>query len=247
MKTVVITGAGGKIGQACAEKAAEIGYNVAVCYRTSKSEAANVCNKINSAENEKTGMANSFYVDVRDEKSVANMFCEVNACFGSIDALVNNAGIACYKLLNETTQQEWDNVFNSNVKSAYLCSKYALDYMLIKKQGNIINISSMWGQVGASCEVAYSAAKAALIGFTKALAKELGPSNINVNCIAPGVIETNMLDDFTQQEKSSLEQQTPLGRLGMPKDIANTMQFLLSGKASFITGQIIGVNGGFVI
>ncbi len=246
-ETVIITGASGKIGQACAVSAAKNGYNVAVCFNKNELAANDICKHINEQKGMQEGCAKPFFVNVKNEKSIVQMFENVEADFGNIYAVVNNAGIACYKLITQTTIEDWNDVFDTNVKGAYLCSKYAINYMLSKKQGSIINISSMWGQVGASCEVAYSAAKAALIGFTKALAKELGPSNINVNCIAPGVIETNMLDEFTQEEKIQLIQQTPLGRLGTPEDVANMVEFLLKDNSRFITGQVFGVNGGFVI
>ncbi|MFR2519289.1 SDR family oxidoreductase, partial [Peptostreptococcus stomatis] len=144
-------------------------------------------------------------------------------------------------------EEDWDRIIDTNLKSVFLCSKEALKHMISNHSGKIINISSMWGQVGASCEVAYSASKAGMIGFTKALAKEVGPSGINVNAIAPGVIMTDMMKDFGQSDIDYLKDETPLMRLGQPEDIANLVSFLVSDKADFITGQVLASNGGFVI
>ncbi|MBR4624019.1 MAG: SDR family oxidoreductase, partial [Alphaproteobacteria bacterium] len=167
--------------------------------------------------------------------------------FSGIDIVVNNAGVMLWQLVDKTTLDDFNHVFDVNVKGVFNVCKATVPHMIAQKFGRIINISSMWGQVGSSCEVVYSAAKAAVDGFTKALAKELGPSNITVNSIAPGVIQTNMNKNLSAQTLESLCQETPLGRLGTPLDIANTVLFLASLKAGFITGQIIGVNGGFVI
>ncbi len=240
-KTVIITGASSGIGAACAKLLLQSGYNVAVCYNKNEASARAICKNFNTA------CAKPFFVDVKCEDSVKKLIEEVLAAFGDIDAVINNAGNAHFGMLADLTVNEWDNIFATHARGAFLCSKYALPYMVRKKSGNIINISSMWGQVGASCEVAYSAAKAAVIGFTKALAKEVGPSGINVNCIAPGVIKTPMLDGFSSEDMQALTDETPLCRLGTPEDIAKAVRFLLSCDADFITGQILGVNGGFVV
>ena len=169
------------------------------------------------------------------------------SAFGRIDILINNAGISHESLLTDTTEKEWDNIFDVNIKGVFLATKAILPEMIKRHSGNIINISSMWGVVGASCEVAYSASKSAVIGFTKSLAKEVGPSNVNVNCICPGVIKTDMLGSFSENDINALKEQTPLGTIGMPIDIANMENYPASDKAKFITGQIFNVNGGFII
>jgi 3-oxoacyl-[acyl-carrier protein] reductase len=151
------------------------------------------------------------------------------------------------QLVQDINEEMWDNMINSNLKSAYMLSRTVIPPMLNKKKGCILNIASMWGQVGASCEVHYSASKGGLIAMTKALAKELGPSGIRVNCIAPGVIQTTMLNHFTKHDLNIIREETPLGRLGSVEDIANAALFLTDKAASFITGQILGVNGGSVI
>lgn len=238
-KTVLITGASSGIGAACARSFAAAGHRVAVCYRTQRARAEALCAELPAAR--------AFCVDVADERSVEALFTEVQAAFGGVDVLVNNAGVACQTLFTDTSAAQWDEMFGVHVRGAFLCCRAALPHMIRQKCGCIVNVSSMWGQVGASCEVAYSAAKAALIGFTKALAKEEGPSGIRVNCIAPGVIETPMLAGFSDADKAALADETPLCRLGTPDDVANAALFLASDAAAFITGQVLGVNGGFVV
>ena len=161
--------------------------------------------------------------------------------------LVNNAGIAQQKLFTDLTLQDWERLFAVDVTGVFLCCRRALPGMIRRQQGVILNISSMWGQVGASCEVHYSAAKAAVIGLTKALAKEEGPSRIRVNCIAPGVIATEMNAHLTPEDMEDLREETPLLRIGTPADVARAAVFLASDQASFITGQVLGVNGGMVV
>ena len=167
--------------------------------------------------------------------------------YGGVDVLINNAGISKIKLLSDTTEEEYDEVFDTNMKSVYLVTKASIPYMIRKKCGRIINISSMWGVTGASMEVIYSASKAAVIGFTKALAKELGPSGINVNCIAPGVINTDMNKTLDEETLSSLSEETPLMRLGTTEDVAKAVLFFASENSSFITGQVLSVDGGITI
>lgn len=166
---------------------------------------------------------------------------------GGIDVLVNNAGLSLSGLFTDITPEQEKRIWEVNVLGTMNCSRYAIPYMLNGKYGKIINISSMWGQIGASCEVHYSAAKAAVIGFTKALAKELGPSGINVNCIAPGFIDTKMNELYGEDVFQEFKEETPLGRLGRPEDIAGAISFLASESADFITGQVIGINGGYII
>lgn len=237
-KTVLITGASRGIGRECAKAFAAAGYNVAAVYNKSEDAALSL-----KAE---TG-CEIFRCDVSDCKAAHDTLNAVRSLFGGADVLINNAGIAEQALFSDITEQMWDNMFNVNVKSVYNFTHAALPYMIHNKYGRIINISSMWGQVGASCEVHYSAAKAAVIGFTKALAKETGLSGITVNCIAPGVIDTDMNAHLDSETMEYLKEETPMNRIGTPEDIARTALFLADEKADFITGQVIGVSGGFII
>ena len=185
-----------------------------------------------------------------DVASAAEMEALVQAVlerWGQLDLFVNNAGIAQQKLFTDLTEEDWDRMFAVNARSLFTCCRAAVPHMVRRHTGNIINISSIWGQVGASCEVHYSAAKAAVIGFTKALAKELGPSGIRVNCVAPGVIATEMNDALDPETLAALREETPLGSIGTPEDVARTILWLAEEGSAFITGQVIGVNGGFVI
>lgn len=174
-------------------------------------------------------------------------FSAVCGALGEPDILVNNAGIAAQRLFTDVTAAEWDEMMAVHVRGAFLCCRAVLPHMIRQKWGRIINIASMWGQVGASCEVPYSTAKAALIGLTKALAKEEGPSGVTVNCIAPGAVDTDMMAGFSAQDREALCEETPLCRLGTPQDIAAAAAFLASEQAGFVTGQVLGVNGGFVV
>ena len=181
--------------------------------------------------------------DVSDSLQVRKMFEAV----GGIDILVNNAGIAQTKLFTDITDDDWDRMISTNLSSAFYCCRAALPYMISRKWGRIINISSMWGQVGGSCEVHYSAAKAGIIGLTKALAMEEGLSGITVNCIAPGVIKTDMTSHLSENDFTALKDETPMGTIGTPFDIAKAALFFADVSSSFITGQVLGVNGGFVV
>jgi 3-oxoacyl-[acyl-carrier protein] reductase len=243
MPTVIVTGAARGIGRAIATLFAQNHYNVLLNYHTSREQALELA----SALQEQGYSVAPFQADVSLAAQVAAMIDYCRDHFGPIDLLINNAGIARTALLTETTEAEWDRLVAVNLKGVFLCTKAVLKLMLPRKQGKIINIASIWGLVGSSCEVPYSASKAGVIGLTKALAKELGPSNIQVNCIAPGVIATEMLADYNETELQNLRDQTPLGRLGTPADIAACALFLASAAANFITGQVISPNGGFVI
>ena len=181
--------------------------------------------------------------DVSDELQVKNMFKELFSVYGRLDVLVNNAGISKIKVIQDTTVADWNRVFDTNVKSAFLCSREVVNKMIADGGGSIINISSIWGEVGASCEVAYSASKGALIAFTKALAKELAPSNIRVNCVAPGVIDTQMNDHLTGNEMEELIESIPLGRIGAPEEVGEAA--LMLAESSYITGEVLSVGGGF--
>lgn len=242
-KTVLVTGASRGIGSDIARQFARSGYNVAINYNVNQTAAHNILRELSQEQCRVMAVK----ADVSDSEQVHRMIQDVNGHFGDIDILVNNAGIAAQKLFTDITDDEWDRMFNVNVKGMFLCSKAVLPNMIKNKWGKIINISSVWGITGASCEVHYSAAKAAVIGMTRALAKELGPSNIQVNCVAPGVIDTDMNSELDEETIDDLKDQTPLGVIGTGQDIAETVFFLASDKARFITGQVISPNGGFLI
>ncbi len=242
-KTVIITGASKGIGANLAIRFAEKGYNVVMNYNNSVQSAL----LLQKSLKESGYNVIAYKANVKNKLEVDLMIKEALYRFGSIDILINNAGISHQGLLTDISEQEWNNVIGVNLNGVFNCTKAVLPHMINQKSGSILNISSMWGEVGSSCEVAYSASKAAVIGFTKALAKEVGPSGINVNCITPGLIETAMNQNMTIEDVASIVDQTPIGRIGTTNDIASTAMFLTSDEASFITGQIIGVNGGFVV
>ena len=242
-KTVLITGASGGIGRAAAVAFAKAGYNVAVHYNKSREAAENLCREL-----EKLGSKTvPVQADISDRTAVERMFSEAKSALGAVGILVNNAGIAEQALFSDITGEMWDRMFDVNVKGTYLCTQTALPNMIHEKWGRVINISSMWGISGASCEVHYSASKAALIGFTKALAKEVGLSGITVNCIAPGVIDTPMNGHLSQDIIEELKNGTPINRIGTPEDVAEAILFLASDRSSFITGQVLSVDGGFIL
>lgn len=243
MKTVLITGASRGIGAATARLFAQKGWAVAVNYRNSRDAAEELVSEIRK----NGGTALAIPADVGDPEQVEAMFQTAEQELGQIEALVNNAGIAQQKLFTDLTDEDWDELFRVDVKGVFLCCRRALPAMIRRHRGVIVNISSMWGQVGASCEVHYSAAKAAVIGLTRALAKEVGPSGIRVNCIAPGVIQTEMNGNLTPETLEALKEETPLELLGDPADVAKAAWFLTSEDSAFITGQVLGVNGGMVI
>lgn len=224
---------------------AQAGYNVAIHFNTKKEQAERLAKVLSESYDVE---AFAVQADVADRKSVNLMFDEIQKRFKTLDALVNNAGTAQQKLFTDLTVQDWHRMTGVNLDGVFNCAQEAVKrFMLPNHSGVILNISSMWGQTGASCEVHYSAAKAGVIGFTKALAKELGLSGIRVNCIAPGVVMTDMMKDFDEQTLDALKEETPLNTLGTPKDIADAAVFLCSSRAKFITGQVLGVNGGFII
>lgn len=241
--TVLITGASRGIGAACAQMFAKDGWAVAVNYCASEQRAQQVCEAIREAG----GIALPVQADVADGGQVMAMVQQVERKLGSIDVLVNNAGIAWEGLLTDMKEEEWDHVLGVNLKGVYHCCCAVLPGMVHRHSGRIVNISSMWGQVGASCEVAYSASKAGVIGLTRALAKEVGPSGITVNAIAPGVIDTEMNACYDEETMQALKQETPLMRLGTGEDVARAALFLAGPGGDFITGQVLGVSGGFVI
>ena len=243
-KTVLITGASRGIGRECALEFARQGAsNIIIGYNKSEAQAL----ELDAILKEQGVNSLALQADIRSKTEVNLMFRRAQAAFGPVHILVNNAGISGFSLFTDITEDMWDEMMDTNIKGMYLCCKEALPDMISEKDGAIVNISSIWGQVGASCEVHYSASKAAVIGLTKALAKELGPSNVRVNCVAPGVIQTDMLAVVDPQIQEALKEETPLMQLGTPSDIAKSVCFLCSPAASFITGQVLGVNGGFVI
>jgi len=237
-KAAVITGASRGIGKAIAYALANDGYIPVINYNKSREAAEKIAA-------ETGGVA--VCADVSDRNAVSDMIETARKKFGGIDVLVNNAGISVTGLFTDIASEAEEQIIDTNIRGVFNCTKAVLPHMISRKYGRIINISSMWGEVGASCEVHYSATKAAVIGFTKALAKEVGLSGITVNCITPGVIMTDMNAEYSEEELNILKEETPLGKLGTPEDIASAVSFLASEKASFITGQILGVNGGFVI
>lgn len=245
MKNVLITGGSGGIGSAICVAFAQAGYNVAVHYNKNKESAQRLAEILCQSYGTS---AVSVGADVSDRQAVNDMYDEIDRAFGKIDVLVNNSGIAQQKLFTDITCDDWRKMIGVNLDGVFHCTQEAVKrYMIKNHSGVVLNISSMWGQVGASCEVHYSAAKAGVIGFTKALAKELGLSGIRVNCICPGVVMTDMMKSFDENTINELKEDSVLNTLGTPKDIADAAVFLCSDRAKFITGQILGVNGGFVI
>lgn len=242
-KTALITGASRGIGAEIAKQFALNGYNVAVNYNKSEQSAELLKQEIIK----NGGTAEIFKADVSNYNEVVNMVESIYTTFGFIDVLVNNAGIAQQILFTDITPEIWANMLNTNLTSVYNCCNAVLPKMISEHRGNIINIASMWGETGGSCEVHYSASKAGVIGLTKALAKEVGLSNIRVNCVSPGVVMTDMMSGFAQETLDSLAEETPLNKLGNSTDIANAVLFLADKKSSFITGQVLGVNGGILI
>lgn len=244
MRSIIVTGSSRGIGSAVSTVLAKAGFAVVINYNKSEEKALALCEEIQGHG----GTALAIQGDISNTNDVKRIFSEAYKNFGSPYALVNNAGIALQNsLIQDITDKQIESVISTNLIGAIKCSREAVKYMVSEHCGKIINISSIWGQVGASCEVIYSASKAGIIGLTKALAKEVAPSGITVNCIAPGVIDTDMISCYTQDDIDALCDETPLGRIGTPTDIANAVEFLISDKASFITGQILGVNGGFGI
>ena len=239
MKTVLVTGGSRGIGRAIVEKFAKENYNVILNYNKSEFAALDIAKDYQNVE--------LFRADISNAKDVEAMVNFAESKFGKIDILINNAGISSTGLLQDLSLEEWNQLFNVNVTGTFLMTKEILPKMISKKSGKIINISSVWGIVGAATEVAYSASKAAIIGFTKALAKEVGPSNITVNAIAPGIVMTDMVSNLSVDEFEAIREEIPLGRIGSTEDIANTAFYLASESADYITGQIISPNGGWVM
>ncbi|WMJ82578.1 elongation factor P 5-aminopentanone reductase [Oscillospiraceae bacterium LTW-04] len=237
--TVLITGGSRGIGAQTVKTFYHNGYNVAFCYHNAEHAAHQLSTSLPGVMPIKANLADAHQIEA--------MVQQVLCAFGHVDVLVLNAGISLQKLLPDTTCEEWDDLFAINLRAMFLCCRAILPAMIAKKSGSIVTVSSIWGQSGASCEVAYSASKAGVIGFTKALAKEVGPSNIRVNCVAPGVIDTDMNAALSLEDISCLREETPLGCIGTAEQVAQAIFALASPSAAFITGQVLGVNGGLVI
>ena len=238
MKTVFITGGSRGIGAELVRTFSKNGYNVAFTYRASREAAEQLAVE--------TG-ALAIQADSRIESEATDALNKAISEFGGVDCLINNAAVSSFSLFTDITLDDWNDMMSVNLTGAFIYSKAVIPDMLKRKQGRIINITSMWGLVGSSCEVHYSAAKAGLIGLTKALAKELGPSGITVNAIAPGVIDTEMNKALTDGDREALINDTPVMRIGTTRDVAEAALFLAKDEASFITGEVLNVSGGYVI
>ena len=240
-RTVLITGASRGIGRACALAFARAGYRVAVHYHRSKAQAEALVQQLQAMGCD----AAAFPADISCSAQVNQMVRDASAFLGHIDVLVCSAGIAKQQLFTDTTDADWHDILATDLSGVFYACRGVLPGMIARGSGRIVTVSSVWGVQGASCEVAYSAAKAGVIGLTKALAKEVAPSGITVNCVAPGVIDTDMCACFDAETKAALAEETPLGRLGTPEDVAESILFLASPAAGFLTGQVLGVDGGF--
>ncbi len=241
-RNVMITGGAGGIGGACAKLFAEHGYNVGIVYNKSEKKAKEIKREIE----EEGGECKIFQCDVSSREEVESLFDMFETKLGNVDVLINAAAAAQQKLFLDITLWEWNRIFDVNVTGVFNTCQCALREMAYRKSGSIVNISSMWGITGASCEAHYSATKGAVIALTKALAKEYGPSGVRINCVAPGVIDTKMNAHLSEEDKCALGDETPLGRIGTPREAAEAVYFLASENASFITGQVLTVDGGFI-
>lgn len=241
MKTIIVTGGSRGIGKCMVENFAKDGYNVILNYNKSEKQAKQIKQNL---ENEGYSIE-IFKADVSKKDEVKKLVDFAINKFENIDVLINNAGIARIHLFSDVTEEEWDEIMNTNLKSAFFMIQEVLPNMIHRKQGLIINISSVWGLVGASCEAVYSASKAGLDALTKSLAKELGPSNIRVNSIAPGIVDTDMNSNLDEKIKEELKKEIPLGKIGKPIDIYKCAKWLIEDE--YTTGQIISPNGGWVI
>lgn len=242
-KVAVVTGASRGIGATTAVALAEAGFAVAVLYRTNRVLAETCVQKIR----ENGGTAHAYAVDVTDSAAVKIVTAQIEKDLGAVSVLVNNAGISEQKLFTDITDSDWEQMLAVHLNGAFYMTRALVPAMVHRKYGRIINIASMWGETGGSCEVHYSAAKAGLIGLTKALAKELAPSGITVNAVSPGAVETDMMRALGEEVCKSVAEETPVGRLAHPQEIADAICFLASEKAAYITGQVLSVNGGAVI
>lgn len=240
-KVIIITGASRGIGRAIAERLAKAGNKIIANYNNSKEKAEDLQKNL-AKENIEIDI---FKADISKREECKKIVEYAINKYGKIDVLINNAGISVWGPFTDLTDDEWQKILQTNLYAAIAMSQETIKYMIKEQNGCIINISSIWGMVGASCEVAYSVTKAGIDGLTKSLAKELGPSNIRVNSIAPGIIETDMTSDFTEDEKKEIIEQIPLGKIGKPEDIAKAAEWLI--EDNYTTGQIISPNGGWTI
>ena len=241
-KIALVTGASGGIGSACARELAEKGYTVLAHANANLAAAQALCDSLRAQGLD----AHALQCNLSDSRAVAVMCDEILRVHHRVDALVLCAGVSHTGLLTDMTDEQWHRVMDINVSGSFYLIRALAPQMVSRRDGAIVTISSMWGRSGASCEAAYSASKAAIIGLTQALAKELGPSGVRINCIAPGVIDTKMMDEHSEETKQILAEETPLGRLGTGEDVAKAAAFLLSDDAAFITGQTLGVDGGYL-
>lgn len=239
-KVALVTGGAKGIGSAIVKRLVNDGYTVAFTYNNSKEKAFELCADMGAN-------CTAYKLDITDSNAVKSVVENIEKNSGEIAILINNAGIAEQTLFTDITDEMWHRMIEANLSGAFYCCRAVLKYMINRKSGKIINISSIWGETGGSCEVHYSASKAGLIGMTKALAKEVGLSGITVNCVSPGVILTDMTSHFDEETINALKGETPLNKIGTPEDVAGAVSFLCSKDADFITGQNISVNGGMNI
>ena len=239
-KCALITGASGGIGSEIALRLAKDGFSIAACYFSDDEGISRLSEKLSEVGAE----FKIYKADVSDFQKMKEVFTDAAECFGGVSVLVNNAGMAQQKLFTDISQEEFDRITAVNFKGVFNCCQCAVPFMVNQKRGKIINISSMWGVYGASCETVYSATKAAVIGLTKALARELAPSNIQVNCVAPGAIDTKMNNNLTESEKADFAAEIPMGRFGTPREIAEVVSFLAGSGSDYVTAQVITADGG---
>ncbi len=241
-KCALITGASGGIGSEIALRLAKDGFNIVACYRSDDEGIIKLEEKLKETDAE----YKICKAEVSDYEKIKEVFADAAEIFGGVSVLVNNAGISQVKLFTDITEEEFDRITAVNFKGVFNCCKCAVPFMVNQKEGKIINISSMWGVCGASCETVYSATKAAVIGLTKALAKELAPSNIQVNCVAPGAIETKMNNNLSEEEKAAFASEIPMGRFGTAEEIAGVVSFLAGKDSNYVTAQVITADGGLI-